>query len=522
MAGFIKRIFKTAYDIFPIFNRPMAVCAAFSCGAVYYMYRHANNAFSILLLFLMITVVLCVISRNKKTAVVSVLFLAVCASAVNELMLIDDLQSLDGRSLSADFVAVEDSESSEKVTRVTAYCTGSDDIPENTKFILHYFFEKDIKCGDRFSAYVKLTNLPDDKYKPNNIGNSVYMNCRAIKFNSTYEKQPFFAAVGNVRNYIKRTVKKNYSYEDSSLLIALNTGDRSFLSDDFYGRVLNCGVSHIMVVSGLHISIIAGSVFILLEKLFYNRYFKAMLSLLLIFAICAVCGFTISVLRAGCMFVFSAVSPVFMRKNDSFNSLGSAVILLLFISPLCVLSVGFWLSVLSTVAVVWLAPFYCNLLTEKLKLKNRFAVGIVSVMVVSVTAMIFTAPVSLMVFGYVSLLSPLAFLLLTYPVTFALIFNSGGLLLSAVRGLSFLSEPLFFLADLCSKYIRFIIDNLGQISSASINADIVVFVIFVFSVFALISGMYLYKYYVKLLKRKFTEEVYARAGNNRKRIKKRA
>lgn len=518
----IKRVITTAYDIFPIFNRPMTVCAAFSCGAVYYMYRHGNISVSILLLFLIIAVVFCAISRNKKIIVISVLFLAVCASAVNELMLIGDLETLDGRTLTADFVAVEDADIGEKVTRVTAYCTGSDEIPENTKFTLHYFFGKDIKCGDRFNATVKLTKLADDKYKTNSLGNSVYMNCQVKTFNTEYEKQPFFAALGGVRNYIKETVENNFSSEDSALLIALNTGDRSFLSDDFYGKVLNCGVSHIMVVSGLHISIIIGSVFMLLEKFFYNRYLKAVLSLLLIFLISALCGFTLSVLRAGCMFVFSAVSPVFLRRNDSFNSLGSAVVLLVFINPLCVLSVAFWLSVLSTAAVVWLAPFYCDIITEKLKLQNKIAVSIVSVVTVSVTAMIFTAPISFTVFGYVSLFSPFAFLLLTYPVTYALILNSVGLLLSAVRGLSFLSEPAFFSAGIFAKYIRFVINNLGQIGSACVDADVGVFTVFVFLIFALISGMYLYKYYKKLLKRKMVGEVYASAGNNRKRVKERA
>ncbi|MBO4734080.1 MAG: ComEC/Rec2 family competence protein [Clostridia bacterium] len=436
--------------------------------------------------------------------------------------MMSDLDKLDGMTLNAEFVAVEDCEVSEKVTRVTAYCVNTEGIPENTKFIPYYFFKKEIKCGDRFSAYVKLTSLEDNEYKALKFGNSVYMDCKIIKINEKYGENSFFAAVGKIRSYIKKTIGDNYSDEDTAVLTALNTGDRSLLSDEFYSKVLTCGVSHVMVVSGLHISIIIGSIFLLIEKFFYNRYLKALTSLLLIFLICAVCGFTLSVLRAGCMFLFSAISPVFLRRNDSFNSLGSSVLLLVFISPLCVLSVAFWLSVLSTAAVVWVAPFYSELFIQKLKIKNVVFKTLISILTVSVSAMLFTAPVSLTVFGYISLISPFAFLLLTYPVTFALTFNSSGLFLSSVGGLSFVSKPLFFVAGLCAKYIRNIIDNLGLLDFLCVYSNTGIFTIFVLLAAFLVLIMYLYKYRIKLLKEKYLSEVYVRANNNRKRVKRRA
>lgn len=521
MFKYVKRIFKTVYDIFPILNRPMAVCAVFSCAAVYYMYLHREVSFSIFAIFFIILGVICFLSKNKKLIVISVLFFAVCASAINEFAVLDDLSRLNDKTVEADFVAVEDSRAYEKVTRVTAYCYNSDVIPKNTKFSLHYFFKKDIKCGDKFNATVKLFNLADNEYKAYNLGNSVYMNCRIKNINREYKSNWLFSTVGSIRSFSKRKIKDNYSSDDASVIAAINTGDRSLLSDVFYDRVLTCGVSHIMVISGLHISILLGSIFLFFEKFYYNKYIKSLVSVAAIFMVCTVCGFTLSVLRAGTMFIFSVISPVFSKTNDSFNSLGSSVVLLLFISPLCIFSVAFWLSVLSTAAVVWIAPFYRNFIISKLNFRSTILKSVVTVSTISLIAMIFSAPVSMLVFDGFSLLSPFSFVLLTFPVTIALIFNTLGVVLSSVKAISIISKPLFLCAGLCAKYIRYIIDNLGQLDFLYIKANITVFLIFIVMIIFMICAMYLYKYYIKLTKRNFISEVYARGGNNRIPIKKR-
>ena len=515
----IKRIFVTIYNIFPVLNRPMALCAAVSCAAVFYLYFNIGISLSLLILFAIAAIALCVLAKNRKIIVISILFLAVCASAVNEFMLIDDLETLDGKFLNADFVAVEDSKEGGNVTRVTAYCRNSSDMPDYSKFELYYYFKTEIKCGDRFNARVKLTKIEDNQYKADKFGRSVYMNCKIVKINKFHEKEPFFGSVRKVRRYIKQTINANFSKEDASLLIALNTGDKDALDDIFYDKVRTCGVSHIMVVSGLHISIILGSVFLLFEKFFYNKYLKALSSLILIFLLCAVCGFTVSVLRAGCMFIFSAISPIFMRKNDSLNSLGSAVVLLVFISPLCVLSIAFWLSVTATAAVVWIAPFYSDLITEKLKIENKILTALISIITVSVAAMIFTAPLSLAVFGYVSLLSPITFLLLTYPVTVALTSNSVALMFSAC-GISFISVPLFYTAGLCAKYIRLVIEFFGDFEFMCVDAEVSTFLVSVALVILSVLFMCLYNFYQRLLKQNYIKEVYAGARNKRKRTKK--
>lgn len=514
MRGFLKKAFTTVYSVFPVFNRPMAVCAVMSIIAVLYLNSHKNVLLSLLLLFVIVSAVICFVRRTGKAVVISLLFLAVCASAVNEFYRINELNRLDGQTVEAVFVAAEDTKSTEKVSKVTVYATGKGALPANTKLKLYWFDGTSVSCGDKFKAAVKLSSLKDSEYKNYNYGNAVYIDSRLIKIRESYKPNGFFLKIGKVRSYIVKTLNNRFSEDDSSVLIALNSGDRSFLSDTFYGKVLTCGVSHVMVVSGLHISIILGLLYRFIEKFFYNSYLKALSSIGILFLIAAMCGFSQSASRACLMFLFFVLAPVFMRQNDPLNSLGAAVILMVFIHPFCIFSVAFLLSVVSTAAVVWIAPFYSELIITKLHLKKRFAVTLIEIFTVSLSAMIFTAPISMLVFDRISFLAPFTFLLVTFPVTFALEFNTLALVLSAIPGIKPLSEPLFFVSGICTKYIRFVIRELGSFRFMYVTPGFGMFFVSLFLIFATVSGMYLYKFYRKLARMNDLKEVRQRGGNS--------
>ncbi|MBR4910765.1 MAG: ComEC/Rec2 family competence protein [Clostridia bacterium] len=516
MKSRIKRAIKILYDIFPVMNRPLALCAAVCALAVVFLFYHRENSLSLLILFVIVAAVICRFYKSKKLIVVSLIFLAICASTVNELYTIGDLESLDGQTVNADLIAVEDSNFNGAGNYLTVYCYNSDTIPKNTKLQIYYYFSKEIKCGEKFNADFKISKLNDGPFKLSHIGDSIYVDCRLLSINSNYKESAFFTAIGEIRQYFNYTLKKRFSGDISPTLLALNCGNRDYLSDEFYDKVRVCGVSHVMVVSGLHLSIILGLFFRFIERFIYSRSLKAGLSLAAIFFLCALFGFTQSIIRAGCMFVFSAFSPLFMRKNDMLNSLGAAILIMIYFNPFCVFSVAFLLSVSSTVAVVWLSPFYIELFITKLNIKTRIGKAITEILIISIMALIFTAPVSMWVFGKTSLVAPFAFLLITFPVTVALIFNSAGLVLAALGGISFLSVPFFIISGLCAKYINFIINNLGLLDMFYVDLGIPGFVGAIFLIFALISTMYFYKFYQKLKKRQYILEVKRYAGNLRK------
>ena len=496
---------KKIYSVFPLMNRPMAFCAVISALSVTLLYNHGRLAIGLLVLFALLSVSLYFLTKELKILIVIFFVFLVSASMINELNLVSDLEYLNGETVTADFIAIEDAKEYDKYSAVTVYCYNADYLPEKTKFYMRFYSMDSIKCGDRFTATVKLSGIEDTDYKMYNFGNSIYMSCSLVALREYKNPSRFFSLEGRIRRYCINTIRKNFSGDISALLIALNCGDKSFMSYDFYNKTLVCGVAHIMVVSGLHISIILGSFFAFVEKYFYNRYLKALSTLVLIFLICAFCGFTVSVIRAGFMFVFAALAPVFKRVNDSLNSLGIAVTVMLILSPFCVFSISFLLSVLATLSVVWVAPFFYDLVVKKLKIEGNVLKGVVRIVLVSVFAMIFTAPVSIKAFGYVSLLSPIVFLLITFPVSYGLQINTAALMFYSFKVLSFLAKPLFFFSGLFAEYIFFIINTFGTLEFTVYNASEFDFKISIIIIFAIIVFMYLYKYKTRqIVKREVT------------------
>lgn len=55
-----------------------------------------------------------------------------------------------------------------------------------------------------------------------------------------------------IKNYITGVMFLNMSYSSAATLSAMTVGDKFYHSDEFTKSVRNSGVSHIMVVSGMH------------------------------------------------------------------------------------------------------------------------------------------------------------------------------------------------------------------------------------------------------------------------------
>ena len=64
-------------------------------------------------------------------------------------------------------------------------------------------------------------------------------------------------------------------YDEAATVAAITIGDRSYFSDEFYSNIKKAGVSHVMVVSGMHLSVIVGLTAFFIKKHFYNKCLRA-------------------------------------------------------------------------------------------------------------------------------------------------------------------------------------------------------------------------------------------------------
>ena len=88
-------------------------------------------------------------------------------------------------------------------------------------------------------------------------------------------------------------------------------------------------------------------------------------------SVMAICGFTMSILRAGITYFLMALALLLNRENTSENTLGFAVCLIYLANPFAVFSLSFQLSVLSTFAILVVAIPVIDTLREQKIIKNK-------------------------------------------------------------------------------------------------------------------------------------------------------
>ena len=171
--------------------------------------------------------------------------------------------------------------------------------------------------------------------------------------------ESFRAKTARLQRRLSAALRKGMAQGPAGVLAAMVLGDRTHLSKDLRSAYRAAGLSHVLVVSGMHVSILCGDV---LGRLLPNRkkrlrgytgrrvraLFSAVLALLLV----GVTGFTPSVLRAAGAVWLSALGVWVYGPPDALTSLGVAGVLMTAGNSYAVCDVGFQLSFAAVVGTL--------------------------------------------------------------------------------------------------------------------------------------------------------------------------
>lgn len=217
-------------------------------------------------------------------------------------------------------------------------------------------------------------------------------------------EKPFAKKILDLRAAIKESLYRAFPGDSGGLAVSLIIGDRDGLSDEIYGDFKKLGISHIICVSGFHLSLWSMLILNILKKTGMKQWLADVLAGIGVFMLMSVASFTYSVIRAGVMMLVFLLSDIFMRRRDSLNSLGLALAVIIFINPFAAGSVSLKLSALATLGIILYNEYISRRLNRIIfKIKHniiRKAIsGAVSSFMITFFATAFTLPVSLALYG---------------------------------------------------------------------------------------------------------------------------
>lgn len=240
--------------------------------------------------------------------------------------------------------------------------------------VLLYFSKKDFQKPFQYGDVLLMEGSPQELSGPANPGEFDYK--RFLTFRKIYHQQYLqensVLYLGNeppnllmkfgyhARDWADEKLRKYVSgVREQAIASALVLGVTDGLDNDLLGAYAATGAMHVLAVSGLHVGIIYMLLSFLLkplQRIKRGKWILAGLSIFVLWVYAIVTGLSPSVLRAVTMFSFVVLAKPWGQRTNIYNTLAASAFCLMVVEPYLIMSVGFQLSYLAVIGIVYLQP----------------------------------------------------------------------------------------------------------------------------------------------------------------------
>jgi competence protein ComEC len=266
---------------------------------------------------------------------------------------------------------------------------------------------KNLAYGDQVLIKARINEVAPPK-NPHQFDYKSFLETDGV-FHQLYAKSSQWSLSGNrtgnvllqktfdLRRSLRQKLRMALKDDDNfAVAAALILGDKSFLDTEILMSYSAAGAMHVLAVSGLHV----GMIFLFLQFAFSwirkteRKWLYPVIVLLFLWFYALLTGFSPSVQRAATMFSFVVIGQSINRPTNIYNSLAASAIFLMIINPMIIYKVGFQLSYIAVIGIVYFHPKIFNLFYIKWWLPRKLW----EITVISIAAQISTFPLTLYYF----------------------------------------------------------------------------------------------------------------------------
>lgn len=211
---------------------------------------------------------------------------------------------------------------------------------------------------------------------------------------------------------IKDKIEKTYSQNISSIILGVMLGFTEQIDENVKQDFSTSNISHVLAVSGMHISYIIVLITSSTQKLLGKRKSKIIASIMLMLYM-FITGFSVSVVRASIMGILSCMAFVVYRKSDTLNNISIAILITLINNPYSIISVSFTLTYGGTIGIIYFKSIVEKVI-KNIKVRNRKwkyvflriqrkCEKIIEIISVSISAQIVIAPIMILNFNSIGI-----------------------------------------------------------------------------------------------------------------------
>ncbi|MBI2621020.1 MAG: ComEC/Rec2 family competence protein [Candidatus Levybacteria bacterium] len=242
------------------------------------------------------------------------------------------------------------------------------------------------------------------------------------------EKGTKGSLIVRIRESIIGFFNSSFNPKYSTLMLGIVFGIKQEMPEGFYNNLQKSGLLHVIAASGMNITMVGG--FLLgLFAIFFRRQTALILTIFGILFYALLAGFEPSIVRASIMGILVFLAQLTGRQSSSFLGLFVAGTLMLLKAPGLIFDIGFQLSFMATLGLIYFRPFF--FVNKKIKsLIQRSIIG--EDLATTISAQIFTLPILLSNFGNYSIFSVIANALVLWTVPILMVIGAVAVVLGLV------------------------------------------------------------------------------------------
>lgn len=271
-------------------------------------------------------------------------------------------------------------------------------------------------------------------YRSDHINILSYFNGKGAVSVQAVDQETLLTKLYGLNRFLSQKAEEAFSESASPAFQSMLLGNREDISFAVQQKYSDAGVVHILVISGMHISILAFAVLGAMKVLRVRRRISIMVTVGAVLFFVLLSGAGLSAVRAGCMVILMLAGRLFYRKVDSVNSLCCAGFFIVLCDIYAIMDVGFLMSFLSTLGILICATPLQNWVCRKLGLVSRMSETTVGTLSVTLSANLFLLPVYFFTFGSMSLVSPVTNLITAATSSFIIVLGMPVLILWMIPG----------------------------------------------------------------------------------------
>ncbi len=210
---------------------------------------------------------------------------------------------------------------------------------------------------------------------------------------------------------IKENANKILSKDISSVFIGLVLGDTSEISEETIEDFRNSNMSHILAVSGMHMSYLILLSIQLFGKILGKKQ-AYIVSIILIIFYMFLTGFSASIIRSGVMGIILIISKIIYKNNDIFTNIAISSLIILIKNPYSILDLSFQFSFGGTIGIILFQKFISKKFLEKILRSKK----IIEILSVTISAQIVILPISIFQFNTLNIYFVLSNLIIGFII----------------------------------------------------------------------------------------------------------